>query len=149
MERRISKTTFWLMVGVAIFFDLIQIILTLLAVGIVADSLITVVAGLTFFLWFKLKGVQFNNSKKILTAGGSFLVEAIPVLNVIPTWTISVILTALGEKIPIVKTATQMASGKTASPTKTIAGKVGPTTGQIRKATGNTVSSIDGVRRAA
>ena len=85
------------MIAVAIFFDILQIILLLLFIGLFVNWIITAVAGIVFYLWFRLSDVSFfdGRSTKLLASGGGLLFELFPGFNGIPTMTISVILTIL------------------------------------------------------
>ncbi|MFH0846352.1 MAG: hypothetical protein V1851_03085 [Patescibacteria group bacterium] len=57
-EYRISKTSFYLMLGTAIFFDLIQAGLDIIPVlGWILSSFVALIAFLTFWLWLKIKKV--------------------------------------------------------------------------------------------
>ena len=83
-KSKISKATFYEMLAVAILFDLVSLIPIL---GTISD----IGALLIFYIWYKIKGVSFSNPKRgaslILTA----IIEAIPIIDMIPTWTFEVI----------------------------------------------------------
>src|SRR3989338_1424755 len=49
-----------LMVGVSLLFDGAQALFGLLVIGIVLNSVISVIAWLTFFLWFHAKGMSYG-----------------------------------------------------------------------------------------
>lgn len=129
MQGQLKKTTFWLMMSVGVLFDLAQAAIGLLhfipaagnAIAGIGDMLITIVAGLTFFLWFWLHGIRFNTSKRMLRFGGSFLVELIPVANMLPVWTTSVLLIYFTTKHP---QAAKLLNGGP-NPSKNTKGKVG------------------------
>lgn len=86
-EYRISKASELLMTYTAGFYDGIQVILTLLVVGVLLNYIITGLAILTFFFWFKMKSIALLNPKtiKIIMKGG--VVEMIPVVNAWPSTT--------------------------------------------------------------
>lgn len=84
-KKRISSSTAGLMYGVAIIFDGISLIP-------VAGSIVPVFGSLTFWLWFKMKGVDFSGTKKMTAGMGTILIEAIPLFNVVPAWTFSTFL---------------------------------------------------------
>lgn len=100
MEPQLSKPTIVFMVVVALVFDLFQLLLDLLhilvgpgtIIAAITTGLLSFVAWLTFYIWFKTKGMSFTSPKRILTMGGGFLIELIPVLNVLPAWTLAVII---------------------------------------------------------
>ena len=86
-EYRIGKGSGLLMTYTAMFYDGVQAILTLLVVGAVLNYVITGLAILTFFFWFKMKSIALLNQKtiKIILKGGA--VEMIPVVNAWPSTT--------------------------------------------------------------
>ncbi len=87
----ISNITGGLMVGVALAVDGIQALASAFIIGVFISPFITLFAWLTFWLWFKLNGVSFGTKpKNFLVLGGGGLVELIPVLNILPGWTLSV-----------------------------------------------------------
>jgi len=91
-RERIGPTQGVFMIGVAGLFDFLQGILNIAIIGVILSSFVSIVAWLTFFLWFKLNGVSFFDSgarKLIVYYGGSFL-ELFPLLNTLPIWTITV-----------------------------------------------------------
>lgn len=58
----------------------------------IADTMITIWAWLTFFVWFKLQGINFTNPKRALALNGGGLLELMPILNSLPAWTLAVLL---------------------------------------------------------
>ncbi len=98
-QNKISGATAFLMVAVAVFFDLIQIILEFIPiVGFILNKLISIFASLTFWLWLTLKGVK-SNRQWIL--GGSFVIEIFPIpfLSALPVFTGGIIAIILKERI--------------------------------------------------
>ncbi len=99
-KHRISTSTAILMIAVALGYDGAQIATDYIHMIPVAgtlmqtiiDTLITVWAWLTFFVWFKLQGISFINPKRALALNGGGLLEIIPILNSLPAWTLAVIL---------------------------------------------------------
>lgn len=94
------------MVIVALFFDAIQWLLAF----ILMDWIVSIYAFLTFYIWFKIKGMSFMRPKRILTMGGSLIVELVPILSTLPTWTFAV----------VVLVADMKAKEVLSSPTETI-----------------------------
>lgn len=89
-KERIDTGTWKLMTAVAIGADLFQVMLGLFA------PLISPFIFLTFWMWLKLHDVSIGDSiKRIAIMWGGFLVELIPVLNFLPTWTLSIFITVL------------------------------------------------------
>lgn len=97
---RIPQSWAFLMIGVALLFDLLQLGFALIPLaGWLVSSAVACIAFLTFFLWFNFRGVNYNSSRKIAISGFSFLVEFIPLLgSIAPASTISTILMILVVK---------------------------------------------------
>ncbi len=81
-EKGLSETTKWLMLGTAIFFDVVQWIL----VWIVMDWLVVLIACPTFVIWSWMAGEKFS-AKTIIALAGGTLVEGIPIIGSLPVWT--------------------------------------------------------------
>ena len=95
-KEKIDNITATLMIGTAVLFDGFQAFLTLLLIGPFVNWLISIFAWLTFFLWFMLKGVHFTkNLNKLFTFMGGSLMEIIPVVDALPAWTATIIITIL------------------------------------------------------
>lgn len=113
----INNVTATLMVSVALFYDLVQALFDLLhiipvvgnVIATVVTALLSVVAWLTFYVWFKMHGVHFHTAKRAVTMGAGFLIELIPVLNILPAWTLAVILIFMTARMP--KIVQTVASG--------------------------------------
>jgi hypothetical protein len=121
----LSKSTIVLMTITALFFDALQAILTIFGIGLVASPFISVFAGLTFWLWFMMRGISIVTPKRLTALGGGFLAELIPAVDALPAWTAAVWYTIsttkiaeVAEKIPggkVISMATQTKSGKKAA----------------------------------
>lgn len=83
-----------LLLATAISLDLIQALLSLLVVGVVLNGVVSLFAWLSYYLWYKVLDIGFLDVgvRKILTFMGGGLLEMIPIVNTLPSWTISVIL---------------------------------------------------------
>lgn len=98
-ERKISNTTFGLMIVVAVFVDLIQLLLNLIPViGWIIIWGVNILAWMTFYVWFKTKGVSLSKPTRILGFLGSFFIELIPIINVLPASTLMVVLTVSSSR---------------------------------------------------
>jgi hypothetical protein len=89
---RITSGDAGILISVAVFFDTIQALLNLIPIiGTAIAWIMSIIAWLTFYIWFKIKGVSFQNEKyyKKLLLGG--LIEGLPIINFLPSWTITVI----------------------------------------------------------
>ena len=95
-KKGLNNTTIVLMGVTALFFDALQWLLGWIFMG----WLVTIFAGLTFYVWFKTKGMSFMKPKRFATFGGSFIIELIPVVgDILPTWTAAIVYLALDSKI--------------------------------------------------
>jgi len=95
-EKGLTNTTVVLMICVALFYDALQWLLGWIFMG----WLVTIYAGLTFYVWFKIKGISFMKLKRLATFSGSFIIELIPVIgDVLPAWTASIVYLAIDSKI--------------------------------------------------
>jgi len=95
-KKGLNNTTIVLMICVALFYDVLQWLLGWIFMG----WLVSIFAGLTFYTWFKIRGMSFMKPKRFLSFGGSFIVELIPGIgDILPTWTASIIYLALDSKI--------------------------------------------------
>lgn len=94
-ETGLNNTTIVLMVSVALFYDALQWLLGWILMGWLASFY----AFLTFYIWFKLRGMSFMTPKRLTVFGGSFIVEMIPVIgDILPTWTAAIVYLALDYK---------------------------------------------------
>lgn len=94
-EKTLGNSTIIFMFAVAVFFDITQWLLAF----IFMDWLVSIFAYLTFFLWFKLKGISFMKPKRLIVAGTSFFLEIMPLVAALPALTGAVVITALDSKI--------------------------------------------------
>jgi len=111
-EKGLTDTTMVFMIVVAIFFDVLQWALAFILMGWLAG----IFAGLTFYIWFRSKGISFMKPKRLMTFGGTALIEAIPLLSSIPAWTFAVSYLTISSKIkkvvPIANAVSQITTGK-------------------------------------
>ena len=101
MHSPIKKWTLVMMVVVALVFDIVQMILDFLGAGVILDTILSILAWVVFFFWFRIHGVKFSG-KMANAFGTGFLIELIPILNFLPAWTATVIRLYLQTKIPAV-----------------------------------------------
>src|SRR3989338_9491758 len=92
-EKGLKATTVVLMIAVALFFDALQTLLTFIFMG----WLVGIFAGLTFYIWFKLRGMSFMKPKRFAAFGTSSIIEMFPFipLSALPALTVSVTYFAL------------------------------------------------------
>lgn len=82
-----------LMIAVALIYDGAQALIEVLTFGLVGwliNPLINLWSLLTFSTWFYLKGIKFIKPGKALTIGVATIMEFLPFLSDLPTWTAAV-----------------------------------------------------------
>ena len=89
----LKTTTVWLMISVALFFDVLQIFLDFLLMG----WLVTIFGSMTFWLWFKTHGYSFMKPKRIAGSLATMITDSIPVLGWL-SWTIAISIFVLKNK---------------------------------------------------
>lgn len=81
------------MISTALFFDAWQALIQLIpGLGQIFASLVAMFAFMTFWFWFRLHGIKFSTAKRSAIMGGGFFIELIPILNILPAWTLAVTL---------------------------------------------------------
>ncbi|MCX6701867.1 MAG: hypothetical protein NTX96_01570 [Candidatus Zambryskibacteria bacterium] len=84
----ISDTVAILMIFVALCLDGTQAIIGWIPIfGNVLADFISIFIFLTFFLWFKMYGINMMTPKRFGSMIGGFAVEMIPFINILPIWT--------------------------------------------------------------
>lgn len=91
----LGNTTLVLMFSTAIFFDVLQWLLAFLFM----DWLVSIFAFLTFYVWFKMRGLKFATAKRTGTMAGAFIVEIVPFLAMLPAWTSAIVILGLDSKV--------------------------------------------------
>lgn len=82
------------MVSVALFFETLQALLTLIFMG----WLVTPVMHATFWMWFKMRGHSFYTLKRAPSMSVGVLLEIIPGVSIIPAFTFNVLRAALDTR---------------------------------------------------
>lgn len=93
-QKGLTTSTIGLMAATALFFDMLQALLTPIFLG----WMVTPIAYGTFGLWFRMRGLNFFTLKRARTLGIGFVIEMIPGLDVLPTITYTVVRVALDTK---------------------------------------------------
>ena len=124
-ERKIEKHIWVFMLAIAVFIDLVQILADLLVVGVVVNTILDIFVWLTFYVWFKIYGVNFISIRRGLPFVGAGLAELIPALNVLPAWTVAIAIMWITTKSQVAATAVAVL--------KTRPGKVPPKIADVVK----------------
>jgi len=99
-QKEIGSATAFLMIFVALIYDLFQLIINLIPIaGQILSFVITIFAFLTFYLWFKIYGRSFVSPKRAMAMGAGVIIEIIPIISILPGWTVAVILLIGIEKL--------------------------------------------------
>jgi hypothetical protein len=84
----LKPTAIFLMIFTSLCFDGSQAIIGWIPVfGNILADLFSIFVFLTFFLWFKMHGIQMMTTKRLGSMAGGFIIEMIPYVNLIPAWT--------------------------------------------------------------
>ncbi|MDO8728875.1 MAG: hypothetical protein Q7K26_03165 [bacterium] len=110
-KKGLDNITITLMIIVALFYDALQILLAFIFLGWVVG----IFAGLTFYVWFKRRGLSFMKPKRFLTFGITSVIEMVPSLliplSALPTWTAAITYLALDSKLKkVLPTSAQKAT---------------------------------------
>lgn len=93
-EQKIKPIEAGLMIGVALLYDGLSALFNLdptIVIGWLANFFLNIWSFLTFWLWFKLRGISFVSAKKSGMIFAPFLIENIPWINALPSWTSAVV----------------------------------------------------------
>lgn len=94
-EKGLTNTTIGLMVTVALFLDVLQVLLNFLLMG----WLVPIFFYGIFWLWFRMRGLSFFSLKRAPTLGIGAVIELIPWVDDLPMFTFTVVRIALDYKI--------------------------------------------------
>ncbi len=103
-QEKFGTSTMILMISTAIFFDVFIAIIDILDLfsfglaSLLLGSIIDFFALLTFVFWFKLKGGKFGKVRSF-SMGIGFIAKFIPVIDLLPDWTLAILLSFLQENI--------------------------------------------------
>lgn len=92
---RISTTTAFFMIVVAVLLDLIQFVFTLFVITSLLSELVTFFALCVFGVWFAILGVNYFSGKKVglklASVFTSAIVELVPLIDGLPAITAGVV----------------------------------------------------------
>ncbi|MFM2357539.1 MAG: hypothetical protein RJA61_276 [Candidatus Parcubacteria bacterium] len=96
----VSRITFLMMMAVAIVCDISLALIALIPyVGWVINGLLSPCVFILFFTWYKIKGIKYTSMRKMAVLPAGLLIEMIPYINILPGWTVSVILNTRGDMV--------------------------------------------------
>ena len=123
----LKDTTIFLMIFTALLFDAMQALIGWIPFfGDVLSSLLSIFIFLTFFLWFMMNGIKMVTPKKLGAMVGGGVIEMIPYVNLLPAWTLVVVvligttkIKEMAAKHPTLAKGAMAAGGKIKSMNKT------------------------------
>jgi hypothetical protein len=89
--------------------DLIEAGLDLIIIGFVLNPVVDMVAFIVFAIWFSHHDISLMSSRNVLRTLATFVGKFVPVISLIPLWTVCVVytITSHGETSPF-RSAQQM-----------------------------------------
>lgn len=91
----IGTSTWMLLGGTALFFDTTGALVNIIPIaGVVFEELNDLFADMTFWLWFTLLGTKYSKT----TLFGSFALKFIPGINLLPEYTIAMVMLYMQSK---------------------------------------------------
>lgn len=126
MKSKLSKSTFIFMLIVAASADLVSFLISIIPIaGQILNPIFSFVVALTLWLWLAIKGLGFRGA---FGGGASMVIEVIPILQILPPFTLMVVVIYIKSKVPLKK----LASGKVAGSIKSRMSKI--PSAQLKKA---------------
>jgi hypothetical protein len=97
MEKRsrISKIEGALVIGFVGMVDFAQLIFTLLGIGVILNTGLTILLYPFLWLWLRLRGISLLSPRYLITFGGGFFIGILPLVSSLPELTLSVGVTVL------------------------------------------------------
>ncbi|TAK57464.1 hypothetical protein EPO17_01950 [Patescibacteria group bacterium] len=90
MACRLTKTRWKILIGLAVFIDILQIVLDFFAVGLAVNRFIDIAVGIALPFFLRSQGVKLASPKRILTLLATFIGEMIPIVDSLPLWSLDV-----------------------------------------------------------
>lgn len=85
-DSKISNIEWGLVIGALFTIDLVQILLDIVAVGVVLNRIIDIFVGLSFALYLQIRGQSLANPKRLISLLATFIGEEIPAIDALPLW---------------------------------------------------------------
>ncbi len=87
------------MISMALVFDLITGIINLTGIGTVLTGIFSPIPIAFLYYFYRKKGINFKSTKVLVRFWGTILLKLIPVLNIVPEYTLNVLLVTSIERI--------------------------------------------------
>ncbi len=90
VDPQLTLSTFGLMFGVAIFFDVISFGMNFIPFigGLLQDITVTPIAIMTFFICLKMHGISFTKGTRGFSLLLTVVIGFIPIINALPEWSV-------------------------------------------------------------
>lgn len=98
-----TKTEWALLIGVVIFIDIVQILITLVGIGLFINRFSNIAIGILLPFYLSTRGVKMLDPKKMIAMFGAFAGEFFVIGDFLPLWTLVTVLTYIlhkGEQSP-------------------------------------------------
>ncbi len=93
-RNRVHFKDYFLMIFTSLIFDSIQALFSTIPIlGWALSSLVSLFAWLTFYVWTSIKGWGLSDTVKQMAVQYFIpLIEVVPLINILPTWTLRVVI---------------------------------------------------------
>ena len=95
---KIGMTNAVILLVVAGIVDTIQIVLSLILIGLIVNPIINIFVSITFVVWLHAIGVHMGSATTITRLLGTIVGEFIPIVNTLPLWTGFILTTVLANR---------------------------------------------------
>jgi len=110
-EKKMTGAGFYMIVGVAIIKDLVDLI-DLTGIGVILTTALGFLIDFIVWFYFFYTGVKYYQGRKLATFLISAIIEIIPGLNILPTFSFSLFIIRAMENNPKLKKVTKITKGK-------------------------------------
>lgn len=83
---KISNTEWGMVIGALGLIDIVQLVLTFVGIGLIANTFIDILVGMAWPTYLHLRGVNLKSAKMFGSILLTFIFETLPVLNALPLW---------------------------------------------------------------
>lgn len=90
---KIGTAEWFILILIALFVDIVQILLDLIAIGAIVNRIIDIAFGFLLGIYLHWRGVNMVSPQRLFALIGTFIGEEIPILDIMPFWTLDVVYT--------------------------------------------------------
>ncbi len=110
-EKKMTGVGFYMIVGIAIIKDLVDLI-DLTGIGVILTSILGFFIDFIVWFYFFYTGVKYYEGRKLATFLISAIIEIIPGLNILPTFSFTLFIIRALENNPRLKKMSKITKGK-------------------------------------